>query len=190
MGEAALMQLELSPSYPGGRFGPLFAQDLLPCCFLERKSHWCHQGKLLLATPQILADLWQIHGTTNEPLILSASKTFHLLTPVGDDQTTANPKRASWDESTAPPWLNRHFHAIKALEDQARGKGRAVGCNHGWSIIFISYNPTCAFPRPSLCAEPCCAGKAGQPDLRNKDSLILLGNKTEKLLIQSEQKAD
>jgi len=64
------------------------------------------------------------------PLILSASKTFHLLTPVGDDQTTANPKKASWDESAAPPWLDEHFHAIKALKNQARGKGQAAGHNH------------------------------------------------------------
>lgn len=76
------------------------------------------------------------------------------------------------------------------LKDQAQGKGQAVGHNNSWSITFISYNLVCAFPRPSLCAEPCCAGKAEQSDLTNKDSLILLGNKTEKLLIQSEQKAD
>lgn len=74
MDEAALMQLDLPPSYPGVRFGPLFAQDLLSRCFLERKSHQCHQGKLLLATPLILVDLQQIHSTMNEPLILSASK--------------------------------------------------------------------------------------------------------------------
>ena len=74
MDEAALMQLDLPPSYPGGGFGPLFAQDLLSRCFLERKSHQCHQGKLLLTTPLILADLQQVHSTMNEPLILSASK--------------------------------------------------------------------------------------------------------------------
>lgn len=116
MGEAALMQLELSPQLSWVK---TWSFIFLPCCFLEQKSHWCHQGKSLSATPLILADLRQIHGTMNESLILSASKTLHLTTPVGDDQTTANPKRASWDESTATPWLNGHFHAIKALKDQA-----------------------------------------------------------------------
>lgn len=142
MGEAALTQLELTPNYHGGRTGPLFAWDLCPCCFLEQKSHWCHQWNLLLATP-ILADLWPIHGTTNEPLILSASKTFHLLTPVGDDQTMANPKRASWDDSTAP-MARRALPCRQSVEGPSPRKG--TGC---WMQSRLIYH--LHLLRPHLC---------------------------------------
>lgn len=63
MSEVALMQLDLLPATPGEDSAPYFL--LLTLCFLEQNSHQCHQGKLFLATPLILLDLQQIHGSTN-----------------------------------------------------------------------------------------------------------------------------
>lgn len=63
MSEVALMRLDLLPATPGEDLALYFF--LLSLCFLEQNSHQCHQGKLFLATPLILVDLQQIHGTIN-----------------------------------------------------------------------------------------------------------------------------
>lgn len=105
-----------TPSYPWGGFGPLLPWDLVSCCFLEQKERqipisvtrgncsWPHHW------------FWWIYSISMAPwmnLILFASKPLYLLTLVGDDTTNGQPKRASWNDSTAPPWLSGHFMLSK-----------------------------------------------------------------------------
>lgn len=118
MDKAALITLDLPPSYPGGGFGPLFARDLLSHHFLEQKSHWYHQGKSLLAMPLILMGLQKIHSTMNEPLILSAFKTFPPVDTSGRWPKNGQPQKGlgvSW-------WENNPSMAQQALTCHWRTK--------------------------------------------------------------------
>lgn len=122
-------------SYARGWFGPWCAMGS-PSPLLEQNSNWCHQEKWLLATPPPLMDWLQTTALRMNFGLL------HVRRPADTSGRWPSliPKRASWDESTAP-W--QHTEGPRT--------GQAVGHN-GWPITSISCNPH-AFPHPS-CAHP------------------------------------
>lgn len=184
--EVALMQLDVLPTTLGedlafyfhGISFPVASWSRIPMSVKRGNNSWPHHW------------FWCIYSISMAPwinLILSASKLLYQVTPLGHD-TMANPKGPHG--MRAQPLLGSMGTSMLSKHWRTKPKERDE------LLDVITVDPSLSSLRTLLIhshiphSVQSRAGKAEQPDLRNKDFLILLGNKTEKLLIQSEQKAD